>query len=161
MRICKIWDSEYPWDVRVEKVARSLTDAGHEVHLVARNRDRRRERESLAEAEIHRLKPWRIVGKRLDTATMFPAFFNPRWISAVMRTARSNQAQMLLVRDLPLAPTAIWAARRLHVPVVLACLAVAERRRALPLECSAISGCKSVLFEGKCAPAATRLARSL
>ena len=119
MRICKIWDSEYPWDVRVEKVARSLTDAGHKVHLVARNRDWRRERESLAEAEIHRLKPWRMVGKRLDTATMFPAFFNPRWISAVMRTARANKVQMLLVRDLPLAPTAIWAARRLHVPVVL------------------------------------------
>ena len=37
MRICKIWDADYPWDVRVEKVARSLTEAGHEVHLVARN----------------------------------------------------------------------------------------------------------------------------
>ena len=78
MRVCKIWDGDYPWDVRVEKVARSLTEAGHEVHLVARNRQRRPERERLSEAEVYRLKPWPLLGKRLDDATMFPAFFNPR-----------------------------------------------------------------------------------
>ena len=119
MRVCKIWDGDYPWDVRVEKIARSLTDAGHEVHLVARNRERRPERERLTEADVHRLKPWPILGKRLSDATMFPAFFNPRWLSAITRTARASRAQVLLVRDLPLAPTAIWVGRRLGIPVVL------------------------------------------
>jgi glycosyltransferase involved in cell wall biosynthesis len=119
MRVCKIWDGEYPWDVRVEKVARSFTDAGHEVHLVARNRQRRPEHERRPEADVHRLKPWPMLGKRLDDATTFPAFFNPRWASAITRTARASRAQVLLVRDLPLAPTAIWAGRRLGIPVVL------------------------------------------
>ncbi|MEO8194751.1 MAG: glycosyltransferase family 4 protein [Gemmatimonadales bacterium] len=119
MRICKIWDGDYPWDVRVEKIAGSLTDAGHEVHLVARNRARRPVRERLAEAEVHRLKPWRLLGARLDRGTMFPAFFNPRWVSAVIGTARRSRAELLLVRDLPLAPTAVWAGRRLGIPVVL------------------------------------------
>jgi glycosyltransferase involved in cell wall biosynthesis len=119
MRVCKIWDGDYPWDVRVEKIARSLTDAGHEVHLVARNRDRRPEHERMAEAEVHRIKPWRLLGERLDRATMFPAFFNPRWVSTVMRTARKSRAQLLMVRDLPLAPTAIWVGRRLGIPVML------------------------------------------
>lgn len=114
-----MWDGDYPWDVRVEKVARSLTDAGHEVHLVARNRDRRTIHESLPEAQVHRLKPWPMLGSRLDRATMFPAFFNPRWVAAVINTARESGADMLMVRDLPLAPTAIWAGRRLGVPVVL------------------------------------------
>jgi glycosyltransferase involved in cell wall biosynthesis len=119
MRVCKIWDGEYPWDVRVEKITRSLTDAGHDVHLIARNRDRRPERERLAEADVHRLKAWPLLGKRLSDASMFPAFFNPRWLSAITRTARDSKADVLLVRDLPLAPTAIWAGRMLGVPVVL------------------------------------------
>jgi glycosyltransferase involved in cell wall biosynthesis len=119
MRICKIWDADYPWDIRVEKVARSLTEAGHEVHLVARNRQRRAEHEELSEAHVHRLRPWRFLGKRIDAMTMFPAFFNPRWISAILRTAKTNRAEMLLVRDLPLAPTAILVGRILRIPVVL------------------------------------------
>lgn len=119
MRVCKIWDGDYPWDVRVEKVARSLTDAGHEVHLVARNRQRRPERERLSEADVYRLRPWPLLGKRLDDATMFPAFFNPRWLSAIRRTACDSRADVIFVRDLPLAPSAIWAGRQLGLPVVL------------------------------------------
>jgi glycosyltransferase involved in cell wall biosynthesis len=119
MRVCKIWDGDYPWDVRVEKVARSLTDAGHEVHLVARNRQRLPERERLTEAEVYRLKPWPLLGKSLDAATMFPAFFNPRWLYTISRTARASRADVILVRDLPLAPSAIFAGRLLGIPVVL------------------------------------------
>lgn len=119
LRICKIWDSEYPWDVRVEKIAHTLTAAGHDVHLVARNRDRRPQRERLPEADVHRLTPWRLLGERLDAATSFPAFFNPRWIRAILGTARAAKADLILVRDLPLAPCAIWAARRLGIPVIL------------------------------------------
>jgi glycosyltransferase involved in cell wall biosynthesis len=119
MRVCKVWDGDYPWDVRVEKVARSLTEAGHEVHLVARNRQRLPLRESLSEAEVYRLKPWPLLGKKLDDATMFPAFFNPRWLYTISRTARRSKADVILVRDLPLAPSAIWAGRQLGIPVVL------------------------------------------
>ncbi len=34
MRILKIWDGDYPWDVRVEKVATALAEAGHTVHQI-------------------------------------------------------------------------------------------------------------------------------
>jgi glycosyltransferase involved in cell wall biosynthesis len=119
MRICKIWDGEYPWDVRVEKVTRSLTKAGHEVHLVARNREWRPTHECLPEAQVHRLPPWQVLGKRVDAMAMFPAFFNPRWVAGILGTARESRAQMILVRDLPLAPTAVWVGRVLRIPVVL------------------------------------------
>jgi glycosyltransferase involved in cell wall biosynthesis len=119
MRICKIWDADYPWDVRVEKVARSLTEAGHEVHLVARNNARRPVREALPEAIVHRLSPWPLLSEQLDAKSMFPAFFNPRWLTAIWRTARESRAEILMVRDLPLAPTAIMVGRMLGLPVVL------------------------------------------
>ena len=37
MRILKIYDGDYPWDVRVEKITQSLLGAGHEVRLLCRN----------------------------------------------------------------------------------------------------------------------------
>jgi glycosyltransferase involved in cell wall biosynthesis len=119
LTVCKVWDSEYPWDVRVEKIAQALTDAGHDVHLVARNRRGEAVTERLSEATIHRLTPWQWAGSRLSAASMFPAFFNPRWVRAVRRTARQVRADVILCRDLPLAVPAIVAARHLGIPVVL------------------------------------------
>lgn len=119
MIVCKVWDSEYPWDVRVEKIARTLTDLGHDVHLVARNRQRAPGGESRPEAHVHRMPPWRSLPKRLDGAMMFPAFMNPRWLRLIDRTVRASRADVLLCRDLPLAPTALWVARRRRIPVVL------------------------------------------
>lgn len=119
MQICYVWDAEYPWDVRVEKVTRSLTTAGHDVHIVARNRDRRPERERLPEGTVHRLPAIPLLGRKLDAVTQFPAFFNPRWARGIVRTARETRAEVIVVRDLPLAPTAIWAGRRLGLPVVM------------------------------------------
>ena len=118
MRICKIWDADYPWDVRVAKVASSLTSQGHEVPLVARNSAARVATETLPEATVHRLRAWP-VGRRLSAATMFPAFFNPRWIGAITATALQTKAEVLLVRDLPLAPTAVSVAKLLGIPCVL------------------------------------------
>ena len=37
MIICKIWDVDYPWDIRVEKVANSIVVEGQDVHLVCQN----------------------------------------------------------------------------------------------------------------------------
>ncbi len=117
--VCAIWDSEYPWDVRIEKIGRSLSAHGWAVHVVARNRDRRPELEHLDECWVHRLKPLRRLGSRIDGASQFPAFFNPRWYRLIRSTAHGTGARVLLVRDLPLAPTAVWAGRRLGLPVVL------------------------------------------
>lgn len=117
--ILKVWDSEYPWDVRTEKVSASLTEAGYHVHLVARNRDARIAREPLPECTVHRLAPWRALGWRVDAASQFPAFFNPRWLARMRAVGRAEAAQAVLVRDLPLAPAAIRVARQLDIPVVL------------------------------------------
>jgi len=119
MKILKVWDGEYPWDVRTEKVCRALTDAGHRVHMVARNRDRRILREELEECTVHRMPPFRAMGRLVDAASQFPAFFNPRWVGLMRRVGREEGVEAILVRDLPLAPTAIRVGRKLQVPVVL------------------------------------------
>jgi glycosyltransferase involved in cell wall biosynthesis len=116
--VCKVWDADYPWDVRVEKVCRSL-GREHEVHLVSRNTKRRSTYERHDGLHIHRLPvvPW--LPSRMNAAMDFPAFFNPLWIRAIWRTARRCRARALLVRDLPLAPTSLLVGRALGIPVVL------------------------------------------
>jgi glycosyltransferase involved in cell wall biosynthesis len=119
VRILKVWDYEYPWDVRIEKVCRALTDLGHEVHLLARNRTHLSLVETLTECTVHRLSPWNWAGNLIDRASQFPAFFNPRWAHHIFSTARRIDAELIIVRDLPLAPTAVLVARQLDVPVIL------------------------------------------
>jgi hypothetical protein len=119
LSICKVWQVEYPWDVRAEKIALALTQAGHQVNLVARNRTSLAEVERLPEATVHRLASWRWAPSWFNAASMVAAFFNPRWFRHIARVARRTRADVILCRDLPLAVTSIVVARRLGIPVVL------------------------------------------
>lgn len=119
VNILYVWDAEYPWDVRASKICAALTSAGHAVHIAARNRRWLPVRETLDEGTVHRMRPWRAVGRRLDNLSSFPAFFNPRWILHLARVTAVTKPDVIVVRDLPLCPTAIWVARRYRVRVVL------------------------------------------
>ncbi len=118
LRLVYLWDSDYPWDVRVEKICASLTEAGHDVHIVARNRGWRPERERLAEGTVHRMPRWRWAGRHLDGVLGFPAFFSPRWYALLSRTVREIDADAIIARDLPLCPTAIRVGRKFGIPVI-------------------------------------------
>jgi glycosyltransferase involved in cell wall biosynthesis len=119
MRILFVWDSDYPWDIRVEKVCRSLIEAGHHVHLVCRNLKRRPRNETVDGMHLHRLPAFAGLPRALSSALSFPFFFNPVWLYAIRRVAKAQRCEVILVRDLPMAPSAIWIARLLGIPVVL------------------------------------------
>src|SRR2546425_13273425 len=74
--VCKVWDADYPWDVRVEKVCTSLLRA-HEVHLVSRNTHRRSRYERYGGIHVHRLPAPTWLPRRANAVLGFPAFFNP------------------------------------------------------------------------------------
>ena len=118
-RVLYVWDADYPWDIRTEKVCRTLATAGYEVGIVARNRAWQQEREALPEGVVYRMRPWRLVGRRVDGLLGFPAFVNPRWITHLARGIRRHRPAVLMVRDLPLCPTAVWVCRWFRLPVVL------------------------------------------
>lgn len=119
LRVVYLWDADYPWDVRTEKVCATLISAGHDVHVVARNRAWRSTRERLPEGTVHRMRPWRFAGRRLDGLLGFPLFLSPRWRRLLDRTVRAVRPDVIIARDIPLAPTAISIGRRRGVPVVL------------------------------------------
>lgn len=119
MRICKIWDADYPWDIRVEKVVLSLIQAGHSVDLVCRNQARRTRLESNGDWTIRRLPSLPPVLGPLHTLCGFPFPMNPVWIKAIGSTIRNTRAELILVRDLPLALPCAILGKISHIPVVL------------------------------------------
>jgi glycosyltransferase involved in cell wall biosynthesis len=118
-RVLYVWQSDYPWDVRTEKVCAALSEAGYEVHLAARNRRREPATEVRPEAVIHRLPSWQWPAQQLEAALQVPAFFSPRWLHLLSSVVRREQPDVIIVRDLPLCPTALWVGRQHGVPVIL------------------------------------------
>ena len=118
MIVCHVWDADYPWDVRVEKICDSLIKK-HEIHLVCRNSLRRPRYECANGLHIHRLPCLSEQYGPLNRLVGFPAFFNPVWLYSIWRTVRRTKADVILVRDLPLALTALAVGRLVGIPVVL------------------------------------------
>jgi len=116
MRILYIWDADYPWDVRVEKICNSLAANGHEVHIAARNLRKSSVYERIAGLHVHRLKPW--ANDRLNYALSFPLFFSPIWLRRLHAIIREHRIQLIIVRDLPMAIAGIWSGRRNRIPVI-------------------------------------------
>ena len=112
MRILYIFQDEYPWDVRVEKITSSLS-AAHTVDILCRNRGALDVEEQLGGISVHR-----VGGRGLAAIKGFPAFFSPWWISAGLSIIRSRNIDLLIVRDLPLCPLALILKKLTGVPVI-------------------------------------------
>lgn len=119
MKILLVWDGDYPWDIRVDKICTSLIRSGHKVHIACRNLARRPVRDRFNGAEIYRLPALASWMGPLNSAISFPAFFSPLWLWHLYRTGKKQQCKLIVVRDLPMALGAIWVARWLGVPCVM------------------------------------------
>ena len=104
MKIVHVWDGDYPWDIRVNKISESLVRAGHEVHIACRNIARKQRQCNYNGYSIHRMLSLPVVFGKLNSIIGLPAFFNPLWIYHIYKTAKTNQCELIIVRDLPLAP---------------------------------------------------------
>ena len=119
MNILFVWDGDYPWDIRVDKICTSLIRAGHKLHITCRNLARKPVKDSFNSAEIYRLPALPKWMGPLNDALSFPAFFSPFWLWHLYRTGKKQQCELIIVRDLPMAMGAIWVARWLGVPCIL------------------------------------------
>jgi len=114
MKLCQVWDSDYPWDVRVEKICDSLIKEGHEVHLICRNKNTiREEYEVLNGLHIHRLP---VIHKKFTSIFSFPFFFNPLWLLTIHSIVDKYKIDCIVVRDLPMALSGIIIAKIKKIP---------------------------------------------
>lgn len=116
MNVLYIWDADYPWDVRVEKICNSLLKNGNKVHIAARNLKKSLEYEVVDDINIHRIKAWK--NDRINYALSFPAFFSPIWKKFLDEIIIKCEINLIIVRDLPMAIAGIWAGKRNRIPVI-------------------------------------------
>lgn len=116
MNILYIWDADYPWDVRVEKICNSLHEAGNEVHIVARNLKKSPEHETIRGVHVHRMKP--LKNDFLNYAATFPFFLSPVWNGLIHEVIERQRIDAIIVRDLPMAVAGVRAGDRYGLPVI-------------------------------------------
>lgn len=119
MNVCFVYKEDYPWDVRVEKIINTLLDNGHKVDLVCQNRKQLEPQENSGRFNIHRLPRTASLPKFLQVLINLALWFNPFWLYAIYKTAKNNNSQLIIIRDLPLMMSGIIVARLLKAKVVL------------------------------------------
>jgi glycosyltransferase involved in cell wall biosynthesis len=119
VRILHVWRRPYPFDIRVQKISRTLGLAGHEVHIAATNSGSEPEAAPVEGLTVHRLPPLPGPLQQLGRLTGYPSPWNPRWMAGLRRICARVQPEALLVRDIHLMPLCARTARRLGIPIVL------------------------------------------
>lgn len=119
MKVLFVWDSDYPWDIRVEKICNTLISNGLEVHLVCRNKLRRPVEQIYEGIHVHRLQFLPKKFEVLNNFFSFPAFFNPLWLFRISKVAKQQDVDLIIVRDLPMSLAAIFVGKMHKIPVIL------------------------------------------
>ncbi|OJT00584.1 glycosyltransferase family 4 protein [Marinobacter nauticus] len=119
MRIVLVYKEDYPWDVRVEKLALALTEQGHSVTIVSRNLEQRPIRETDGKLKLLRLPRFGQFPLCIRKLLNFPLWFNPIWIFRISQAARHERADLIIVRDLPLVRSSLILKRILGTKVAL------------------------------------------
>jgi len=117
-RVGYVFQDEYPWDIRVEKITSSLSDAGIGTVIISRNRTSLPVTERLNQSLLIQRLPGPSLGW-LRTLINFPAFFSPVWFWRIYRTVVERKLSLLIVRDLPLSITCWLVARMCRIPVIM------------------------------------------
>jgi len=114
VNILIVWQSAYPWEVRIEKFAEVFRDRQHAVTVLCRHRGEASGDEVLSSG-IRVIR----VGIGTPRALGAPVSVNPVWFMALRSTIRSVKPDLIIVRDLPLAELVGHVARSRGIPVVM------------------------------------------
>ncbi len=113
----------FPPDIRVEKEARALLGAGHELHLLCFGRatEQASGNEVWEGIAIHRINPVRdlpVPLRKLNGALWVSTFFDAFWAKNVNRLVRDHLIDSLHVHDLPMLRTAVRVGQKTGLPVI-------------------------------------------
>src|SRR5215471_9894703 len=119
MRVGLLWHCVYPWDVRLAKMVRAISEEKHNVCVICKGRSDLPARQIEDNITIRRVSPPKNLPHPIAKAVTFPLFLNPLWIRETQRAIREEQLDLIIVRDLPLAWLAVRAGKAAGIPVIL------------------------------------------
>lgn len=119
MKICLVYHAEFPPAERIEKTAKTLTAAGHNVYLVCNNYGKfDKSEEVVGDVYVIRIRPV-IRTRKLARLIKFPVFASPLWLAELYLAVRRHGIEAIQVIDLPIAGAGWAVARMLGLPVVM------------------------------------------
>jgi glycosyltransferase involved in cell wall biosynthesis len=107
-----------PPDIRVEKEAQTLIDAGHDVHLLLERGKGEAESETIGGMQLMRSVTMGRMREAIHRYTFNFTYRDPLWRDAIAEFTRSREIEVLHVHDLPLVREAVEAGGRMRIPVV-------------------------------------------
>jgi len=119
MRILMCLGKTFPPDIRVEKEARALAQAGHNVFILSQCKEGSPVEENVGYGmvirRIQRQTLWKRVWRFANVAFRG---IDPLWHKCILNTISEYGIEAIHVHDLPLLNTGLKAARRSNIPVV-------------------------------------------
>lgn len=118
MKAFIVYKEDYPWDVRVEKLALSLAKKGVDVTIICQNLRQAPTFEHHETYNIHRLPKFRFLPALFRKFFNLPLWFNPFWLFILYRATKNCDAPVVIVRDLPLVKSAIIVSKATKAKVI-------------------------------------------
>ena len=119
MKICMVLNGYFPPDIRVEKEARALIRAGHEIYLLSLGKKGMSSTEYYKGINILRIFPSEsFLGRILDFISFGMFFDSPYWKKALINIIKQYKIDVIHVHDLPMVKTATTVAKEFNIPVV-------------------------------------------
>ncbi len=112
-KILYIWKGAYPWDVRVDKICKSLVKANYNTTILCRWNN-----ELLEKEEIEGLKIIR-VGYKLKSSLTLPVPKNPIWQKSIQFTINDLKPDLIIVREIMLATDSAKVAKQKNIPIIM------------------------------------------
>jgi glycosyltransferase involved in cell wall biosynthesis len=116
-KIAIIWQADYPWDVRIEKQIISFSEQGWESHIICRNLSDKPIYENKDNLHILRFRNF-FKNNKVLALLSFPININPFWRFHIEKSIKKINPDLIIVRDLPLAPLAINTGKKHKIPVI-------------------------------------------
>ena len=116
-RALLVYKEEYPWDVRVEKIAEALK-AEFDVTILARNKNSIDVHSQYNGYSIRRLPALTSLPKPIRKAMQVSLWINPVWVYTYLKTIYQIKPSIIIIRDLPLLPLAVLAKAFNKIPVI-------------------------------------------
>ncbi len=111
--------NKFPTDIRVEKEARALIDAGHEIYLLSLGKAGMEKVEDVEGIKVIRIFQKENVIYRIPDYMSFNFFFDsPLWRQQLQTVVENYKIELIHIHDLPLIKTAIPVAKKNDIPLI-------------------------------------------